>query len=97
VSHRVQQRLARWLLMTRDRVRDDELPMTHDTLARMLGVHRPTISNAAEELRERGLIAYHRGKIAVVDRAGLEAASCEHYAQFRAVYEELLGPAPTAS
>jgi CRP-like cAMP-binding protein len=96
VSHRVQQRLARWLLMTRDRVRDDELPMTHDTLARMLGVHRPTISNAAEELRERGLIAYRRGKIAIVDRAGLEAASCEHYGQFRAVYEELLGPAPTA-
>jgi len=96
LNHRVEQRLARWLLMTRDRVHDDALPMTQDTLARMLGVHRPTISTAAEALQERGLIAYHRGKITVTDRRGLEAASCEHYAEFRAVYEDLLGPAPTA-
>lgn len=97
VNHRVEQRLARWLLMTRDRVRDDELPMTQETLARMLGVRRPTISNAAEGLRERGLIDYHRGRIAITDRRGLVAASCEHYAEFRAVYEDLLGPAPMAS
>jgi CRP-like cAMP-binding protein len=97
VTHRVEQRLARWLLMTRDRVHDDELPMTHDTLARMLGVHRPTISTAAEALRDRGAITYRRGKIIVADRAGLLAASCEHYAEFRAVYEELLGPSPMAS
>jgi CRP-like cAMP-binding protein len=97
VSHRVEQRLARWLLMTRDRVQDDELPMTQETLARMLGVHRPTISTAAEALQERGVITYHRGKIIITDRQGLLAASCEHYAEFRAVYEELLGPAPTAS
>ena len=97
VNHRVEQRLARWLLMTRDRVRGNDLPMTQDTLARMLGVHRPTISEAAEALRERGLITYHRGRIKLTDRAGLEAASCEHYAEFRAVYEELLGPAPTAA
>jgi Mn-dependent DtxR family transcriptional regulator len=58
----------------------------------MLGVHRPTISLAAESLRERGLITYHRGQIAVTDRAGLEAASCEHYQEFRRVYQELLGP-----
>jgi CRP-like cAMP-binding protein len=95
VNHLVEQRLARWLLMTRDRVRADELPMTQDTLARMLGVHRPTISEAAEALKSQGLIAYHRGRVAVTNRAGLEAASCEHYAEFRAVYEELLGPAPT--
>jgi len=94
VTHRVEQRLARWLLMTRDRVQADELPMTQETLARMLGVHRPTISHAAEALREGGLIAYHRGRITVTDRAGLESASCEHYAEFRAVYEDLLGPAP---
>ena len=97
MTHRVEQRLARWLLMTRDRVRDDELPMTQETLARMLGVHRPTISAAAESLQERGAIAYHRGRIAITDRRGLEAASCEHYAEFRAVYEELLGPAPTGA
>lgn len=92
--HSVEQRLARWLLMTRDRVRADEVPLTQDTLARMLGVHRPTISGAAESLRDRGLIAYRRGKIAISDRAGLETASCEHYAQFREVYEQLLGPGP---
>jgi DNA-binding FadR family transcriptional regulator len=92
--HSVEQRLARWLLMTRDRIRADELPLTQDTLARMLGVHRPTISEAAESLRDRGLIAYRRGKIAITDRAGLEAVSCEHYAEFRAVYEQLLGPGP---
>ena len=94
VTHPVEQRLARWLLMTRDRIRADELPLTHHTLARMLGVHRPTISEAAEALRGRGLIAYRRGKIAITDRAGLEEASCEHYAEFRQVYEQLLGPAP---
>lgn len=97
VNHLVEQRLARWLLMTRDRVRADELPLTQDMLARMLGVHRPTISEAAEALRRRELIAYHRGRVAVTNRAGLEAASCEHYAEFRRVYEELLGPAPTGA
>ena len=95
VNHPVEARLARWLLMTRDRVRADELPMTQDTLARMLGVHRPTISVAAEALRERGLITYKRGRVVIGDREGLVAASCEHYAEFRTVYEELLGPAPT--
>lgn len=92
LNHRVEQRLARWLLMTRDRVRDDELPMTHDTLARMLGVHRPTISQAADGLRARGLITYHRGLITITDREGLQSASCEHYQEFCEVYEELLGP-----
>jgi CRP-like cAMP-binding protein len=96
VTHPVEQRLARWLLMTRDRIQGDELPMTQDTLARMLGVHRPTISEAAEALRAREIIAYHRGRIAIVDRDALQAASCEHYEQFRVVYEELLGPAPRA-
>ena len=82
--------------MTRDRVRADELTMTQDTLARMLGVHRPTISEAADSLRHRELIAYHRGRITITDRSGLEAASCEHYAEFRSDYERLLGPAPRA-
>jgi CRP-like cAMP-binding protein len=94
VTHPVEQRLARWLLMTRDRIRADDLPLTQEALARMLGVHRPTISEAAETLRDRGLITYRRGKIAIADRAGLEAASCEHYAEFREVYEQLFGPGP---
>jgi DNA-binding GntR family transcriptional regulator len=92
LTHAVEQRLARWLLMTRDRMRHDELPMTHDTLARMLGVRRPTVSLAAEALRERGLIAYTRGKIVITDRTGLQAACCEHYAEFQTVYDDLFGP-----
>jgi CRP-like cAMP-binding protein len=92
VTHSVEQRLARWLLMTRDRLRSNELPLTQETLARMLGVHRPTISVAAESLRTGGLISYHRGHIAIADRDGLEAASCEHYAEFRRAHTELLGP-----
>jgi hypothetical protein len=68
--------------------------MTQDTLARMLGVHRPTISEAAEALRSREIITYRRGRIAITDRDALVEAACEHYEQFRVVYEELLGPAP---
>jgi CRP-like cAMP-binding protein len=94
VTHPVEQRLARWLLMTRDRMRADEMPFTHETLARMLGVHRPTVSEAAEGLRDRGLIAYRRGRITITDRRGLEAASCEHYREFQQIYEHLLGPMP---
>jgi Mn-dependent DtxR family transcriptional regulator len=60
----------------------------------MLGVHRPTISEAAEALRARGLIAYRRGKIEITDRRGLEEKSCEHYRDFREVFGQLLGPAP---
>jgi Mn-dependent DtxR family transcriptional regulator len=71
--------------MTRDRLRGNELPLTQDTLARMLGVHRPTISEAADALRARGLIT---------DRRGLEETSCEHYRDFREVFGQLLGPAP---
>jgi CRP-like cAMP-binding protein len=77
-THPMEQRLARWLLITRDRVRGDALAMTQDTLARMLGVHHLTISEAAEALRAREMIAYHRGWITITDRAGLEATSCEH-------------------
>ena len=94
VSHTVEQRLARWLLMTRDRMAVDELPLTHDALARMLGAQRPTISEAADALRGRGLIAYQRGRVAILDRAGLEAAACEDYRGFRDDHDRLLGPAP---
>lgn len=93
LTHPVEQRLARWLLMTRDRLHHDELPMTHDALARMLGVQRPTVSLAAESLRRAGVIDYTRGKIVITNRSGLEAAACEHYAEFQRVYDELLQPA----
>jgi CRP-like cAMP-binding protein len=94
VSHSVEQRLARWLLMSRDRIAGDELPFTHEVLAEMLGVRRATVSEAAEALKARGLIDYHRGKIVIVDRTALEGATCEDYHAFRHEYERLLGPIP---
>jgi CRP-like cAMP-binding protein len=92
VVHTPQQRLARWLLMTRDRMETDELPLTQELLARMLGVRRATVSDTARALRAEGLIHYTRGRITITDRAGLEAAACEDYASFRQEYERLLGP-----
>jgi CRP-like cAMP-binding protein len=94
VTHTVDQRLAKWLLLARDRTVGDVLPYTQDTLARMLGVRRPTVSEAAEAFRDRGLIEYHRGRIQIRDRAGLQAAACEDYRAFIVAYEQLLGPAP---
>jgi CRP-like cAMP-binding protein len=94
--HTTEQRMARWLLMTRDRVAGDELPLTQDALARALGVHRPTASLAAEALRERGAIDYRRGRIRVTDRGALEAASCDDYHAYREAYEALLGRIPPA-
>jgi CRP-like cAMP-binding protein len=94
VVHTTEQRLARWLLMTRDRMATDELPLTHELLARMLGVRRATVSVSAAALQGRGLIRYRRGQITITDRAGLETAACEDYATFQDEYERLLGPTP---
>jgi CRP-like cAMP-binding protein len=78
-AHSLKQRLARWLLMMRDRTDDDALPITHDLLAEMLGVQRPTITNTARELERAGLIERGRRQITVLDRQGLTKASCECY------------------
>jgi CRP-like cAMP-binding protein len=78
-AHSVRQRLARWLLMMRDRSDDDSLQITQGLLAEMLGVQRPTITNAVHELERAGLIESGRGQITILDREGLEAASCECY------------------
>jgi CRP-like cAMP-binding protein len=78
-AHSLQERLARWLLMMRDRGDDDALEITHDLLAEMLGVQRPSISRAAHELERGGLIARGRRQITILDRQGLMAASCECY------------------
>lgn len=78
-AHSLKQRLARWLLMMRDRTDDDALPITQSLLAAMLGVQRPTITNAAEELERAGLIERGRRQVTLLDRQGLTEASCECY------------------
>ncbi len=78
-AHTLKQRLARWLLMMHDRGDDDTLRITQDLLAEMLGVQRPTVTNAARELEDAGLIARGRREVAILDRTGLEHASCECY------------------
>jgi len=77
--HSAEQRCCRWLLMTHDRIRRDEFPLTHETLAMMLGVRRPTITLIAAALQRSGLIHYRRGWMRILDRAGLELASWECY------------------
>jgi CRP-like cAMP-binding protein len=83
-AHNLKQRLARWLLMMRDRVDDDALQITQDLLAEMLGVQRPTITNAARELERAGLIMRGRRQVSILDRRGLVAESCECYQLVRA-------------
>ncbi|MFL6563907.1 MAG: Crp/Fnr family transcriptional regulator [Burkholderiales bacterium] len=77
--HQVDQRLARWLLMTHDRVRGNRVHLTHEFLADMLGVRRVGVTTAAAELQRRGLIEYHRGDIRILDRRRLETAACSCY------------------
>lgn len=78
-AHSVKERLARWLLMMRDRDDDDTLQITQNLLAEMLGVHRPTITNVIRELERAGLIARGRAQVTILDRHGLEEESCECY------------------
>jgi CRP-like cAMP-binding protein len=78
-AHSLKQRLARWLLMMRDRSDGDTLLITQDLLAEMLGVHRPSISNAAQELERAGLIERGRRQVTILNRQGLTKASCECY------------------
>jgi CRP-like cAMP-binding protein len=78
-AHSLRQRLARWLLMMRDRSDDDVLPITQSLLAEMLGVQRPTITNAAREFERAGLIERGRRQVTILNRQGLTDASCECY------------------
>lgn len=75
--HTMEGRLCRWLLSTQARVGGDEVPLTQETLAEMLGVHRATMIRVARPLQERGLIRYRRGRIKFIDQTGLEKAACE--------------------
>lgn len=89
--HRVEQRCARWLLMTHDRVPGDQFVLTHEVLSQMLAVRRTGVTVAAGALQDAGYIRYRRGRIMVLDRAGLERAACECYGTVRAQRDRLLG------
>ena len=89
--HSVQKRMCRWLLMSHDRVGTDEFQLTQEFLAQMLGVRRPTVTAVAGILQKAGLISYHRGKLTILDRKGLEAASCECYEVVAKELDRLLG------
>ncbi len=88
--HALEERCARWLLMTHDRVDGDVLPLKQQFLAEMLGVHRPAVTIAAGALQKAGVIRYTRGKVTVLDRAALEDASCKCYGIITRRAEELL-------
>ena len=89
--HSMDERLARWLLMTHDRVGQDQFPLTQEFMAQMLAVRRATVTEAAGRLQQAGLITYSRGIITILDRPGLEAASCECYRIISDEHAGLLG------
>jgi CRP-like cAMP-binding protein len=88
--HSVDQQLCRWLLLSLDRLPSNELSMTQELIANMLGVRREGVTEAAGKLQEAGLIRYRRGRITVLDRPGLEARSCECYRVVKAEVDRLL-------
>lgn len=89
-GHSIDERCARWLLMTHDRVGSDRFPLTQELLAQMLGVRRAGVNAAASILQKAGFIRYSRGVITVTDRPGLESAACECYRVVHDEYERLL-------
>jgi CRP-like cAMP-binding protein len=95
--HSTEERMCRWLLMMHDRAEGEALPYTHEFLSHMLGANRKSVTLAAQSMQTAGLIGYRRGgKILVVDRAGLERASCECYAIVKERFDAFLTPPSTA-
>jgi CRP-like cAMP-binding protein len=88
--HSVDQQLCRWLLLSLDRLQSNDLTMTQELIANMLGVRREGVTEAAGKLQEAGLIHYRRGQISVVDRPGLEARVCECYQVVKTEFDRLL-------
>lgn len=88
--HTVEERLCRWLLVSRDRVQTDTIQLTQEFISHMLGVPRTSVTMIASALQKEGLIKYSRGRITLLDRRGLEAASCECYRRVREGISELL-------
>jgi CRP-like cAMP-binding protein len=95
--HSVEQQLCRWLLLSLDRLATDELTMTQELIANMLGVRREGVTEAAGKLQRAGLIRYSRGRITVVDRPGLEKEVCECYAVVKKEFDRLLSDIPRVS
>ena len=87
--HQVQERCARWLLTTHDRMHEQDFNLSHEFLAMMLGVQRPTVSVVAKTLQDAGLIRYNHGLVTVLNRGGLEDAACECYPIIRAQFDRL--------
>ncbi|KUZ81431.1 Crp/Fnr family transcriptional regulator [Burkholderia ubonensis] len=94
--HSVSEQLSRWLLLAHDRIEGDELAVTQQTIANMLGVRREGVTEAAGYLQEAGLIRQRRGRITLLDRGGLEQHACECYDLIRAEYRKLLGARASA-
>jgi CRP-like cAMP-binding protein len=89
--HEIEQQLCRWLLLSHDCLDSDELVMTQELIANMLGVRREGVTAAASRLQEQGLISYVRGRIQILDRRGIEATVCECYKVVKDEYDRLLG------
>lgn len=94
VLHSLEERLSRWLLQTRDLLNADVVPLTHDFLSQMLGVHRSSLTLVARRLQEAGIIDYHRGNIQVRDVEALKEVSCECYDAINAHFVRLVGWSP---
>jgi hypothetical protein len=94
--HSTEERMCRWLLMMHDRAEGEALPYTHEFLSEMLGTNRKSMTIAAQALQTAGLISYRRGRIQIVNRAGLEKASCECYAIVKERFDAFLTPPSTA-
>lgn len=88
--HSAEERCCRWLLMTHDRIGQDEFPLTHEFLAIMLGVRRPTVTLVMADLARDGIVSHVRGHVRIVDRKRLEDTSCECYRNVRAVFDRLM-------
>jgi CRP-like cAMP-binding protein len=89
--HSTEERFAKWILMSHDRVKGDEFHITQEFLAIMLGVHRPSVTLVARAFQQAGMIRYNRGTVAVLDRAGLEESCCECYEVVRQQFVRILG------
>lgn len=94
--HSTEERMCRWLLMMHDRAEGEALTYTHEFLANILGANRKSVTLAAQSMQNAGLITYRRGRIQVLDRLGLEEASCECYAIVKERFDAFLQPPETA-